>query len=102
MQATVPVSEKFPNLSKLSAGYLHKAKADPQYIRVTFRKMADFIPETVTQIAVNKDVAVTAIVGIVRAKKLQCAVSAMRFPKSQFTMEQAQQWIAENFSINNN
>ena len=63
--------------------------------------MADFIPESVTQIALNKSAGITAIIGIVKSKTLQCSVSALRFPKSQFTVEKAQQWVAEHFSMNN-
>ncbi len=92
---------KFPSLSKLSSGYFHRVKEDPKYVRITFRKSSDFVPESVSQVILDKEAGITAIVGIVKAKKLQCAASAIRFPKSQFTVEKAQQWVAEHFSINN-
>lgn len=93
-------ASKFPNLSKLSAGHFAKSKEDPKYVRVTFRKSSDFIQDSLTQIAVDRTKGIAAIIGIVKAKTLQCSVAAIRFPKSQFTVEKAQQWVAENFSIN--
>jgi hypothetical protein len=100
MQEKSSVTERYPNLSKLCDSYFYKNKDDPRFIRITFRKTSDFIPESVVQIALDKNDGIGAIVGIVKAKKLQCSIAAIRFPKSKFSLEQSQQWVADHFSMN--
>lgn len=94
------ISAKYFNLSKLADAHFYKIKEDPKFVRITLRKTSDFIPESVMQIALDKAAGVGAIIGIVKAKKLQCSIAAVRFPKSKFSVEKAQQWVVERFPIN--
>jgi len=90
---------RYPNLSKISSSHFSKSKDEPEFIRITFRKTSDFVDGSLTNIGVNKEIGVSAIVGIIKGKKMQCAVSAFRFPKKNFSIEEAQKWVDSNFSV---
>lgn len=98
--STASELESYPNLSKVGVRGFRKVVEDSKFLRITFRKSSDFISDTMTQVPLNRAEGIMVIVGIVKAKKMQCSVAAVRFPKSKFSTEQAQKWLVENFSIN--
>jgi len=94
--------KKYINLSKIGKNGFRKVVEDSKFLRITLRKSSDFHGDTMTQVPISRSDGIMAIVGIIKANKAECHVSAIRFPKSQFSTEKAQKWLAENFSINNN
>lgn len=98
--STTSIRDSYPNLSKIGKDRIKKIAEDKKFLRISFRKSSDFLTETMSIVPLSRSQGIMAIVGVVKAKKMKCDVAAIRFPKSQFSTEKAQQWLAENFSMN--
>jgi len=88
------------SLEVLKSKLLKKENDGNGFLRVVIRKQSDFIKGTLKLVEINDSGSINAIIGVVKAKTIQLDVQAIRFLKKDFTIEQAQEWTANNYKIN--
>lgn len=68
------------------------------WLKVIVRNKSNFHSDTLRLVKIADSIYI--IIGVVKAKTIQLDVQAIRFFKKDFSTQEAQDWVANNYKVN--